>query len=54
MVNYASEGSPTTSAVIRPDGTVLTYQPYGKAGVLIADIELDEATRLLAMRCKEY
>ena len=54
MVNYASEGSPTTSAVVRPDGTVLTYQPYGKAGLLIADLELDEATRLLALRCKDY
>ena len=54
MVNYASEGSPTTSAVVSPDGTVLVYQPYGKAGLLIADIDLDEATRLLATRCKEY
>jgi predicted amidohydrolase len=54
MVNYASQGSPTTSAVVRPDGTVLTYQPYGKAGLLIADLELDEATRLLALRCKNY
>ena len=54
MVNYASDGSPTTSAIVRPDGTVLAYQPYGKPGLLIADIELEEATRLLAMRCKEY
>ena len=54
MVNYASEGSPTTSAVVRPDGTVLAWQPYGKAGWLIADLDLDEATRLLAIRCKEY
>jgi predicted amidohydrolase len=54
MVNYASEGSPTTSAVIRPDGTVMAYQPYGKAGLLVADVNLDEATRLLAMRCKDY
>lgn len=54
MVNYASEGSPTTSAMIRPDGTVLAWQPYGKAGVLVADIDLDEATRLLARRCKDY
>lgn len=53
-VNYASDGSPTTSAVVRPDGTVLAWQPYGKAGVLVADIDLDEATRLLAMRCKTY
>jgi predicted amidohydrolase len=54
MVNYASEGSPTTSAVVSPDGTVLLYQPYGKAGLLVADIDLDDATRLLATRCKEY
>jgi predicted amidohydrolase len=53
-VNYASDGSPSTSAFIKPDGTVLSYQPYGKAGLLIADLDLDEATRLLAMRCKEY
>jgi predicted amidohydrolase len=43
-VNCASEGSPTTSAVVRPDGTLLCYQPYGKAGLLIADIELAAAT----------
>lgn len=49
-VNYASEGSPTTSAVARPDGTLLCHQPYGKSGLLIADVDLDEATRLLANR----
>lgn len=53
-VNYASDGSPTTSAFVRPDGTLLSYQPYGKRGLLIADLELAEATRLLALRCKEY
>ena len=31
-VNCASTGSPTTSAVVRPDGTLLSYQPYGKQG----------------------
>lgn len=51
-VNYASEGSPTTSAVVRPDGTLLSFQPYGKAGLLIGDIDLAEATGLLAARCK--
>jgi predicted amidohydrolase len=51
-VNYASPGSPTTSAVVRPDGTVLTYQPYGKEGLLIADIDIAAATGLLAARCK--
>lgn len=53
-VNYASEGSPTTSAVIRPDGTVLAWQPYGVAGLLVADIDLAEATGLLASRCHRY
>ncbi len=51
-VNYASAGSPTTSAVVRPDGTLLSYQPYGKEGLLIADLDLAAATGLLAGRCK--
>ena len=51
-VNFASKGSPTTSAVVRPDGTLLAYQPYGEPGLLVADIDIDEATRLLARRCK--
>ena len=50
-VNCASAGSPTTSAVVKPDGTLLCYQPYGKPGVLIADIDLTAATGLLALRC---
>jgi predicted amidohydrolase len=53
-VNFASPGSPTTSAVARPDGTLLCYQPYGKAGLLIADVDLSEATGLLASRLKSY
>jgi predicted amidohydrolase len=52
MVNCASEGSGTTSAVVRPDGTLLTYQPYGQPGLLIADIDIDAATGLLASRLK--
>lgn len=51
-VNYAGAGSPTTSAVARPDGTVLAYQSYGKEGLLIADIDLGSATGLLATRCR--
>ena len=54
MVNYATEGAPSTSALIRPDGTVQAYQPYGTPGLLLADVNLDEATRLLALRCKDY
>jgi predicted amidohydrolase len=48
--NYASAGSPTTSAVASPDGTLLCYQPYGKDGLLFADIDLTTATGLLASR----
>jgi len=52
MANFASDGSPTTSAVVRPDGTLSSYQPYGKEGLLIADVDLDAATGLLAHRAK--
>ena len=51
-VNCASVGSPTTSVVVHPDGTVHSYQPYGEPGLLIADIDLSEATGLLASRLK--
>ena len=51
-VNWAGEGSGTTSAVVRPDGTLMAYQPYGQAGLLVADLDLTAATRLLAMRWK--
>jgi predicted amidohydrolase len=51
-VNYAGAGSPTTSAMVQPDGTLLCYQPYGKEGLLLADIDLAAATGLLASRYK--
>jgi predicted amidohydrolase len=51
-VNMASVGSPTTSAVARPDGTLLAYQPYGEHGLLVADIDLAAATGHLASRWK--
>jgi predicted amidohydrolase len=51
-VNYASPGSPTTSAIVRPDGTPLSYQPYGEEGLLIADIDIALATGLLATRLR--
>lgn len=51
-VNCACEGSPSTSAVIRPDGTVLAWQPYGVEGLLLADLDIGLATGLLATRCK--
>ncbi len=49
-VNFACDGSPTTSAVAAPDGTLLAHQPYGKEGLLVVDIDLARATGLLAKR----
>ncbi len=49
-VNCALKGSTTTSAVIDPAGTLVTHQPYGKEGILYADIQVDKATGFLAKR----
>ncbi|MEM1178578.1 MAG: carbon-nitrogen hydrolase family protein [Acidobacteriota bacterium] len=49
-VNGASAGSGTTSAVVRPDGTLESFQPYGVAGLLVADLDLSLATGELAGR----
>jgi predicted amidohydrolase len=51
-VNVASVGSPTTSAIVRPDGSLLCYQPYGAEGLPVADIDMTDATGLLAARLK--
>lgn len=53
-VNCASLGSPTTSAIVRPDGTLLSYQPYGEEGLLIGDMDLTTATGLLAGRLRAF
>ncbi len=51
-VNCAGAGSATTSAIARPDGTLLAHQPYGEAGLLVADLDLGLATGLLAKRLR--
>ena len=51
-VNYAGEGSPTTTAVAAPDGSLYAWQPYGEAGLLVVDLDLELATGLLAQRFK--
>ncbi len=40
------------SAIVRPDATLLAYQPYGEEGLLIAEIDITAATGLLAKRCR--
>lgn len=51
-VNCAGDGSPTTSAVSAPDGTIVAWQPYGDPGLLLVDCDLTLATGLLASRCR--
>jgi len=51
-VNFASDGSPTTSAVVGPDGTLHAFQPYGLAGLLVVDIDPALGTGLLASRLR--
>jgi predicted amidohydrolase len=53
-VNYASAGSGTTSAVVRPDGTLQCFQPYGEPGLLVTDLDLSTAAGLLASRCRTW
>jgi 5-aminopentanamidase len=51
-VNYASSYSDSASAVIDPNGACMICEKYGNVGVIVADIEPAQATRLLAKRFK--
>jgi len=51
-VNCASEGVNITSAIAAPDGRLVCYQPHGQPGLLVADLDLNTATGLLAQRCR--
>lgn len=52
--NYAAAGSPTTSAVVRPDGSLQCFQPYCVEGLLLAEIDITTATGFLAKRLRSY
>jgi predicted amidohydrolase len=49
-INYAVPGAGTSAAIAAPDGTFVARQPSGVEGILVADIETDRATGLLAHR----
>jgi len=51
-VNYASSYPDSASAIIDPNGTCMVHEKYGNIGVIVADIESAQATRLLAKRFK--
>jgi predicted amidohydrolase len=48
--NVATPDQGSISGIIAPDGRLVAGLPYGQVGVVAADIEPDEATRLLALR----
>lgn len=51
-INYASRFSESGSAVIDPTGKCIVHAAYGTAGIILADIDLDQATGFLARRFK--
>jgi predicted amidohydrolase len=48
--NVASAVQGSITGIIAPDGTLVASLPYGEAGVVAADIDLDRADRLIARR----
>jgi predicted amidohydrolase len=48
--NVATPDQGSITGIIAPDGRLLAGLPYGQVGVVAADIEVDEATRRLALR----
>ena len=51
--NYASRYPESASAVIDPTGKCLIHETYGRPGVIVADIDLEQATGMLAKRFKQ-
>lgn len=49
-VNYALRFQESATSVIGPTGRCLAHLPYGEEGVLVCDVNVDEATGLLASR----
>jgi predicted amidohydrolase len=49
-VNYALRFPESATALISPAGECLAYLSYGEEGVLVHEINLDDATGILAER----
>lgn len=49
-VNYALRFPESATSLIDPTGACQAFLPYGEEGVLVAEIDLDQATGLLASR----
>ncbi|WP_214073264.1 carbon-nitrogen hydrolase family protein [Mucilaginibacter sp. dw_454] len=50
--NYSFQYPDSATSVISPSGECLAFQPYGEPGILVADLDLAQATGLLANRFK--
>jgi len=53
-VNYASNYAESASSIIHPNGNCIAHQNYGEAGIIVADIDPEKATGLLAKRFKNH
>jgi predicted amidohydrolase len=49
-VNYALRFQESATSLIAPSGECQAYLPYGQEGVLVQEINVEEATGLLATR----
>src|SRR6267378_1927304 len=49
-VNYAMRFQKSATSLIAPSGQCQAYLPYGQEGVLVQDIDVEEATGLFATR----
>jgi predicted amidohydrolase len=50
--NYAFRYPESASSLIAPDGKCIAFQPYGELGVIVAEIDPEQATGFLAKRFK--
>lgn len=49
-VNQAMKYQNSATSLIDPDGELINHMPYRREGLLVADLDLSEATRLYAKR----
>ncbi len=49
-INYATTFQESATSLIAPDGKCIAHQPYGKPGVIVAEVNAANATGILAKR----
>jgi len=51
-VNYASRYPESATALIDPQANCVVHEQYGQAGIIVADLDISQATGFLAKRWK--